>query len=167
MSWQAVRGEQRCDMLTDLPNRAGKHWLSNKVWAENCPRTIISHRLLLPVAAGNQRPVSQNLIQMKGWLLNDTQVYVPVRFSLPVLLYLLHPFTGRVPVPSHSLSCNPLDFGVGNRQPRHGSNTVAHMPVKTAAEQLVEQHTPSKSVVSSVTWKACETGLTGRLVLFR
>lgn len=108
---------------------------------------------------------------MKGQLLNDTQVYLPLefrplgRFSLTVLLFLLHPFTGRVPAPSPSLSWTTLIFGVEYCQPRHWSNTDTNMLVETAAEQLVEYTCPISDYLCNVTsllnwfyWKisACE-----------
>lgn len=81
---------------------------------------------------------------MKGQLLKDKHIYLPLMSSAPlsshsltVLLYLLHPFTGQAA--SFSLSSTPLTFGVGNCQPRHGSDTDTDtdtdMLVETAAEQ--------------------------------
>ncbi len=94
---------------------------------------------------------------MKGQLLNGIRVYLPLqfsallsRFSLPVLFYLRHPFTGPVPAPSLSLSLTPSTFGVGNCQARHESDTDTDMLAETAAEQLAEQHTPAQYVISSV-----------------
>jgi len=86
-----------------------------------CCKTIITHKLLLPVAAHNQPPATEKLIEINGYLLKSTTVCLPLlvavpsgRFSLPVLPHILHPFTGPVPVPHLTLSSYRLTFGVGD-----------------------------------------------------
>lgn len=162
--------------------------LSPEIWSSSFKRWLLSDTKQLrfthadrnlpdaehqTLSAGNNRHATQTVIQMKGcFLLKDTQLYLPLQFplgwsSLPVILYLLHPFTG--PVSGRrppSLSCVRLTLVTGGCQPRHDSHTgtdMLHEPCSRAIRWTPS--TRSNGDYKCETWKASKTGSTGRFVL--
>lgn len=79
---------EECRVDRYLPDGAKNTFAVNRVRAENWTGTIISHRPLLPEAAGNQRPVSHRLIPMNAkW---HTGSHTSAAFS-PQQVLLPHP----------------------------------------------------------------------------